>query len=219
MIMMAVVATVVLGAGSAARVWRWQDVWSAVGALIGIVAFASYQLLDPIIPPLVLPVASLFVGAGIALTYGTLFLATPPALPALEPPSQEEAAERLLALEEVLDRVRPTPQDWLLSAVLAIPCAALVLVGASGVFDAVPVVVGILSLAGPVGATLRLLDRRERTRAIEAAMSPYLTRALPSEGAIQAAGESSADAPSVDEAPAFVEDTSGEASGPSPDVE
>jgi len=103
----------------------------------------------------------LFVGCGIALSYGTLFLRPGTYRPTLG----VRGAEARLRMLDTIDRLRPQPLDWVLTSALLIPGAGLGWLGARQLFQLAPVIVGAVSWLGPLAALGGLaLRQRAATR-------------------------------------------------------
>lgn len=156
-VMSALVGTV-LGIGATTEAWSWETVWAHVGSLAGLFAFSVMSLAEPMSLYLIAPVSALCVGAGLAVSYGTLFLreSTVPELsPATSPGGKLEHVDWA-------DRLRPRGGEWLLTVSLLVPGVGLAYFGLQHVVSLAPLVLGGVSLMGPALAAYRL-TRRQRT--------------------------------------------------------
>jgi Kef-type K+ transport system membrane component KefB len=149
------VVAVLIGVGAFFDLWSWRRQWPVAGALAGAGTFAFYVATYSITSSLIGLVGGLFVGCGIALTYGTLFLKSDVYRPVLREGSPEEH----LWLRDAVDRLRPEPMDWMVTAGLLAPGAGLAWVGVSHLFATPPVVIGLASLSGPIFAAAGLAIR------------------------------------------------------------
>ena len=149
------VAAIVLGVGARFEFWRWRDRWPLAGALAGLGTFGLFLYTTPISTHLMAWTSILFIGAGIALSYGTLFLRTQLVRPRLE----EGSAEEHLWLRDAVDALRPQSLDWVLTGAVLAPGVGLIYLGLNQVHSAVPVVIGAVSLLGPLYAGVGLALR------------------------------------------------------------
>ncbi len=158
-----------IGVGLGARfgLWRWKDRWPLAGAFAGLGAFGVFIFQSPVPVPLLGWFGGLFVGCGIAVAYGSLFLHVAPLRPRLEAASPDEH----LWLRDASERLRPQGLDWLLTAALLAPGIGMIRFGWLELGSMSPVVIGVASMIAPlyagVGLTLRkrsadrLLDELE----------------------------------------------------------
>lgn len=166
-------AAIVLGVGAWFEAWDWRDRWAWAGGLAGLGTFelllyARSGMLEVLVPSaqwVVFASAALFVGCGLALSYGTLYLSDRARARALKPPT-EHAERRLWVLDQV-DRLRPERADWLLTGAMIAPCVGmgylgLVIAGSTGL-----AVVGALCALGPVSAAIALRNRAREVRRLE----------------------------------------------------
>ena len=148
---------VAIGVGLGARfgLWRWKDRWPLAGAFAGLGAFGMFIVQSPVPVPLLGWLGGLFVGCGIAVTYGSLFLQVDPLRPRLE----EGSADEYLWIRDASERLRPQRLDWLLTAALLAPGVGMIRFGFLELGSMSPVVIGIASMIAPlyaaVGLTLR----------------------------------------------------------------
>lgn len=155
------VLAVLIGVGAFFDLWSWRKQWPVAGALAGVGTFAFYVATYSIASSPIGLVGGLFVGCGIALTYGTLFLKTDVYRPVLREGSPEEH----LWLRDAVDRLRPEPLDWMVTAGLLAPGAALAWMGVSHLLATAPIVIGLASWSGPIFAAAGLTIRhRESSR-------------------------------------------------------
>lgn len=148
-------AALVIAVGALFGLWQWRERWPLVGGLAGLGSFGLYIYANPTAIAYISWVAGLFIGAGIALTYGTVFLRADPVRPRLIDGTVEER----LWLLDTTDAIRPQWLDWVVTAVLFVPGMGLIYLGLRHVFDLVPVVVGAVSLFGPAYAAFGLTLR------------------------------------------------------------
>ena len=155
------IGAIVVGVGAHFELWSWRRHWPLAGALAGAGAFALYVGTSSMTTSFMQLVGGLFVGCGIALAYGTLFLRTGSYRPVL----REGTVEEHLWLRDAVDRLRPQALDWILTAGLLLPGAGLVWVGARHLLNLAPVVIGAISCLGPLYAAVGLAIRhRASTR-------------------------------------------------------
>lgn len=158
------IVAIVLGVGSHFGLFRWRDRWPLAGALAGLGTFGLYVSTYSMTASLMGWAAGLFIGCGIAVTYGTLFLRADVLRPTLEPGTAEE----LLWLRDAVDRLRPQRLDWLLTAALLTPGVGLIRLGLDGLFHRAPIVIGAVSLLGPLYAGLGLALRAREAHRLQA---------------------------------------------------
>lgn len=161
------VAAIVLGVGSWFGLTDWRQRWAIVGALAGLGTFQLYLAQVGYLPVLVFDprfvfpaTAALFVGAGVATAFGTLFVPGGRGRPKLEAGSPEE----MLWLHDTIDRLRPRRLDWLMTGALLLPGAGLVQLGLTLSSGLHFIIAGVVSLAGPLFAALGLTLRGRRAR-------------------------------------------------------
>ncbi len=165
-LLLGIVAWVVaigLGVGAWMGLVEWRRHWAVTGAMAGFGTFELYLHAHGALPLLVADAglafpaaAGLFVGCGVAAAYGTLFVPGQPA----RPPLTEGTAEETLWLYDAVDRLRPAPGDWLLSAALTIPAGCMLWVGTELAPGTDLVLTGVAGLLGPLFGIGGLLARR-----------------------------------------------------------
>lgn len=146
------VVAIVLGVGSGFGLFRWRDRWPLAGAMAGLGTFCLYVSAYSMTVSFMGWAVGLFIGSGIAVSYGTLFLRRDAPRPRLA----EGSVEELLWLRDSVDRLRPQRLDWLLTAALMTPGIGLIRLGLGYLFHAAPVVIGAFSLVGPLSAAVGL---------------------------------------------------------------
>jgi len=154
------VAAIVLGVGSWFGMWRWTDRWALASGLAGLGAFELYlyahsgmlPVLVPTANSVVVATAGLFVGCGLALGYGTLF--NPAQLG--RPRIPEGSAEETLWLLDAVDRLRPEPLDWALTAGMLVPCVGMIYLGLNIVGGPGLAIAGGVAMLGPIYAGVGL---------------------------------------------------------------
>lgn len=155
------IVSIVLGTGAYFGLWSWRRHWPLAGALAGVGTFALYVGTNSMTASVMPLFGGLFVGCGIALTYGTLFQRTS----LMRPTLREGSAEEHLWLRDAVDRLRPQALDWIITAGLLLPGAALVWLSPRRLFDLGPAVIGAVSWLGPLYAGIGLaLRHRASTR-------------------------------------------------------
>ena len=163
---------IVAGVGSWFGAWSWRRHWALAGGLAGLgtfelLLFARSGMLPVLVPSaewVVGATAALFVGCGLAVSYGTLFW-----------PSQERrirggeggAEERLRILDQI-DRLRPEALDWVLTGAMALPCLGMVYLGTAVTGSLGLTLTGAACALGPLGAAVQLLGRRGQAARLEA---------------------------------------------------
>lgn len=153
--LLAWVAAIVIGIGAFFELWSWRRHWTLAGALAGAGSFALYVAEYSMTVPSMGLVAGLFVGCGIAVSYGTLFLHTGSHRPILP----EGSVEEHFWVRDAIDRLRPQRLDWILTAALLVPGAGLAWMGLRHLFNLAPIVIGVASWAGPLFAAAGLAIR------------------------------------------------------------
>lgn len=178
------VAAIVMGVGSWFGLTPWRERWAIAGALAGLGTFELYLythsgMLPVLIfdPALAFPAtAALFVGGGVAASYGTLFLQATGARPALEAGSPEEG----LWLSDAIDRFRVRRQDWYVTGALLLPGAGLLRLGLTMGSGVELVVAGVLAMVGPLYAALGLALRGRAARRYAEELEQRRPAGLPS---------------------------------------
>lgn len=173
------VAAIVIGTGAFFELWSWRRQWALAGALAGAGSFALYVAANSMTVSFMGLAGGLFVGCGMAVSYGTLFLRTGGYRPVLP----EGSVEEHLWVRDAIDRLRPRRLDWILTGALLAPGAGLVWMGLRHLFTSAPIVIGVASWAGPLYAAAGLVIRhRASSRLIGELEEREALRAEPEPG-------------------------------------